>query len=402
MMHPLHAGLRYRRSVILILTLWIAMILTVMAYSTAYELRINLRLARQSQDQLRAYALARTGLAKAVMDLRNDKLLGRADPRRLLNDCFVDVWAQTEDKTDVRFGGGRYTVRIEDEQGKLNINFINERSSPILGFILFRIAEFDIETANMLASMILDYQDADSISMAGQGESEFIFWTQWARDAMPSEVDEEWAFIPRNSSILTLEELLQFPGITMKLLYGDPREVDRRQPRSLRRNEDESNILADYITLGPINSLNINTVSQTVLEGLLRVALISPGGAQGLARKVAEYRRSREREREDSACITNILELESAGLDRRAINDMLNIMPIGTISTLFTITSRGEYGGISKTIQVRVEARVEHYRINPDIPDSYGRRGGNRRPRLRDRDLEVIDPAIRVVAMREL
>lgn len=399
---PTPSRIRRRRAVILILSLWIAMILSMMAFSVAYELRLNLRLTKQSQDVLKARALARAGLAKAVMDLRNDKLLAMADPAQMLTDSHKDVWYLNEDKTDIELGEGTYTVRIEDEEGKFNINDLNQRNAPVLGHILTKLLGLDPVVGNQMAFMIMDFQDPDSVPGLGQGTYEEEYYTEWGRDKLGRYTTGDWKFEAKNDLVLALEELLVLPGITHELLFGDPVEDHPRRPR--RRDRDESPVLSDYITVQAGHHLNLNTVSILTLEGLLKSALPASLGAEAFATKIYEYRINLAKTEGTRGTITSITQLEdpAVGLPRREIGLLNSLIPLNVASSHYTITSRGEYKGISKTIRVRVEVKVESFQIDAKRPDSYGRRDRRASGSLRRSLNHVIDPAVRVLQMTEI
>jgi type II secretory pathway component PulK len=52
-----------RRGAILMLSLWLILVLTVMAYSLTYEMRVGLRMTGMGARKIKARALARAGVA---------------------------------------------------------------------------------------------------------------------------------------------------------------------------------------------------------------------------------------------------------------------------------------------------------------------------------------------------
>lgn len=400
---PLSIFRRRRRAVILILSLWIAMILSMMAYSVAYELRLNLRLSGQSQNKLKARALARAGLAKAVIDLKNDKLLLIVARSSMNSDSFRDVWARPEDKTDVELGGGVFTVSVEDDESKLNLNFLNEQNAPILGQILRRIGDFDRITADMIARMIVDFQDPDLFALTGAGLSEAVFYTQWGREEFGGTLPADWVFRPKNDLMLNLEELLVFPGITRALLFGRGIEpVERQDGRRRRRRGDPLPSLSHYVTVQSGRWLNVNTVSQLVLEGLLRFVLPTDTAPEGMAQDIVNYRTDLMNSDGPESSILNINQLEQVGLSRAQIARMNTIYPLNVSSRYYTLTSRGEYGGIVKTLQVRVTVALEPFNVNPGRPETFGRRDPEASGLLDNRWNQIIDPVIRVLEIRDI
>ena len=55
---------RPRRAVILVIVLWIVVVLTVIAYSLTYEMRVSMKMTGHSIKQVKARGLARAGLAQ--------------------------------------------------------------------------------------------------------------------------------------------------------------------------------------------------------------------------------------------------------------------------------------------------------------------------------------------------
>ena len=364
---------------------------------------MNLRLSGQSHNKLKARALARAGLAKAVIDLKNDKLLLIVARSSMNSDSFRDVWARPEDKTDVELGGGVFTVSVEDDESKLNLNFLNEQNAPILGQILRRIGDFDRITADMIARMIVDFQDPDLFALTGGGLSEAVFYTQWGREEFGGTLPADWVFRPKNDLMLNLEELLVFPGITRALLFGRGIEpVERQDGRRRRRRGDPLPSLSHYVTVQSGRWLNVNTVSQLVLEGLLRFVLPTDTAPEGIAQDIVNYRTDLMNSDGPESSILNINQLEQVGLSRAQIARMNTIYPLNVSSRYYTLTSRGEYGGIVKTLQVRVTVALESFNVNPGRPETFGRRDPEASGLLDNRWNQIIDPVIRVLEIRDI
>jgi len=395
-----------RRGVILILTLWISIILAVMAFSVAYELRINMGLARQSQDQLRARALARAGLAKAVVDLRNDRILAIADPTFWHSDAQEDVWALEDDKTDIELGGGTYTVEITDEESKINLVVMNQQNVHVLAYLLESIGEFDEEIAINIAHMIVDWQDPDgNISVAGVGK-EIPFWTDYCIKNFEEELPENWFFRPKNDFFFSLDELLEIPGITKTLIYGEPEPLDPKKRRRKRRREDEhSSKLEDYVTVRSSSFLNVLTIPQLVAEGLFRAAL--PLGSleyEDYAQKLIEYREERlSGIGEGSTTVLNATQhLDQAGIPTDITRQANQIFRLQIISNFFTIRSIGVFNGISDTLQVRVRLNVEPYPFDPSRLETYGSRDPQSRASVLNKGSSILDPEVRVEEIIDL
>jgi hypothetical protein len=392
-----------RRGVILVLSLWISMILAIMAFSVAYELRVNMRLSRMTQDRLKARGLARAGLAKSVIDLKNDRLLAVADPATRLSDSFTDVWAVSDDKTDVELGGGTFSVYIDDEDGKFNLDLLTPANAPVVGHLLAQLGGHDPVIANGIAHMILDYQDPDLAVWSDALVSEREYYTYWVLSELSGYVPPDWTFKAKNDRLLNVEELLAIPGITRELLFGDPDDLLDGRRRDRFDVRDGSPALAQHLTVNAGRTLNINTASTLVLEGLMMLSLPVPHEAVEFARRINDYRVDLARVGTGKNSILNLNELraDAVGLGTPEINRMVQVAPIGVTSDFFNIISRGEYRGIRKTIEMRVRVTRETYAVNPEEPRTAGRRDRRANGSLLSFENVVIDPAVRVMEIRD-
>ncbi|MCX7015852.1 MAG: hypothetical protein NTW86_25410, partial [Candidatus Sumerlaeota bacterium] len=109
------------------LTMWIAIVLSLLAYSLAYEMQMEMRLTTMRRDGLVAYELARLAIARGVADLKNDLIMDfkpdEKNPGGQPFDGPGDIWRLTKDKTDVKASKtGRYSARIQDEERLLSLN----------------------------------------------------------------------------------------------------------------------------------------------------------------------------------------------------------------------------------------------------------------------------------------
>lgn len=393
---------KHRRAVFLILALWISIILGMMAISVAYELRVNMRLTRLSMDRQRAYALARIGVAKAVADLRNDRLMGIADPTEWTGDTLQDAWALAEDKTDVEVGGrdskDSYTVSVIDEERKLNVAFLNPQNSAVLAKLIETLGDIEAIEAKQIALMIVDYQDPDILPVAGQGAEEAEFWTEWGIENFAETIPPGWAFQPKNDFMNNAEELLLIPGITRELLYGDPAEAGKESRRKRRRKdeEEESLRLIDYITFRSSGYVNINTASETLLEAIIGAAMGDSPAAGGMAKQIMDYREN-QGDKKSTVILSADQVLQQAGIPPNEAGIIRQMAAMGTASSYFTIDSVGKSRGVTKRIRYVARLDVDPFPTGPDKDKDEGKRDPEARGSLSNRASHIIDPAVRVV-----
>ena len=327
---------------VMVLVIWIVLVLTVIAYSLAYEMRISIKMTGQGQKRLKAQGLARAGLARAVMDLRNDRLLALADNSNN-NDTLGDVWAKPEGKTDVPYGGGFYNVLIVDEERKLNVNALMPNSAVVLQYLLEEVGGMKKEVAEVAANAIIDYKDPDSIPIGGKGANEIEYYTDWAQKIMRRNIERNWVFRPKNDMLLTLSEMLDIPGITPEILYGNPEGMPEDPfEKTLLKKRTESKALIDYLTANSAGQLNLNTCPVKLLEAVLYGATKDKTAVKW-ADKIDKARQDffRKKSTDGGVGLNGMQALIQEGIPAEIVGAMEKAIPIGFNSTFFTITSRG-------------------------------------------------------------
>jgi len=180
---------RNNRALALIAVLWVAVVLTVIAASVARNCRLDSRLYTTTEGQLRCRWACRAGLERAVAVLNEDT---RA------SDSLGDLWSENEaDFNDVSLQGCRFTVRVEDEAGKLNVNTASKEQLLGLEGMTEEVAE-----------AIIDWRDKDDNPGASGAEQAYY-------QNLP------YGYVIGNRPFRTIRELLAVKGVTEELLYGE-------------------------------------------------------------------------------------------------------------------------------------------------------------------------------------
>lgn len=398
-----------QRGALMVLSLWLIVILIVIAYSLAYEMRIGMKMTSQGKKRIQAQALAQAGLAKAVMDLRNDRLVAMAD-RTQSNDTLADIWTMNDDKTAIKYGGGTYTVRVIDEERKINVNNLQNSSLLALRYLIEEKAGIDKKESESIANALLDYKDQDiTASGVSGGMDEIECWTDWGLKNYGRELPDGWSFRPKNDNILTIEELLEIPGITREVLYGDPKHVPMdpiERVDWLEEPREESSALADYLTVNSTAQVNINTCSRGVIEAALYAAAGGMAGdVKSMASQIEKLREERLKIKDaEGLGITNLTQLQKAKIPQNMFDQLASgsIIPFGFASGTFTIISRGEFEGVRFTVQAMVQVTLEPYNLNPDDKRHESGRDRTGYGSLKSQPYLIIDPAVRVIRMWEL
>jgi general secretion pathway protein K len=141
---PMHRSrIRRQAGVALVFVLWMLVFMTLMAGGYSATTRTETRVAAAHLQAAQARAVAEAGVWHAIYDLAQPGE-GAAVP--------VDGTART-----VAFGPGRFTIRIQDEAGKADLN--TARPEILEG--LLEAAGVAAEERASLLDAILDWRDAD-------------------------------------------------------------------------------------------------------------------------------------------------------------------------------------------------------------------------------------------------
>jgi general secretion pathway protein K len=137
---------RRERGVALILVMWIAVLLTVIASSFIVERRSEALVVGNSISIARAEAIADAGITRAVFEMyRTDN-----SPDAWKRDGTVQRWS---------FDGVPVSVVIRDESAKIDIN---TAADPLLRGLFISLGMADDE-ASKIVDAILDWRDPDSL-----------------------------------------------------------------------------------------------------------------------------------------------------------------------------------------------------------------------------------------------
>lgn len=213
----------------LVTTLLAVTLLTIAVVEFAYSSQVDYHLARNALKALQANYLARSGVNLAVIVLKRD---GQSS---LGIDSLGDEWAQPLPPLPV--GEGVVTIRVSDEQGKVNLNALRNTSGTInrtwreVVERLFTLREIDPGTLDPL----FDWLDADDFPEPRGAERD-----HYMRLSPP--------YIPANGLLLTLGELGRIEGFSAALRTR----------------------LGEVATVLPSNStsINVNTAPREVLAAL--------------------------------------------------------------------------------------------------------------------------------------
>lgn len=187
--------------VILIALLWILVALSVIALSFSRESFVEVAAARNAQSLEDSYFIARAGIAETTY--------------RLVQKRFFPAVQQVEqgdapDPLDLgsvsgRLGAGIYSIDIQDESGKINLNAATAEQIRALA----EACGIPRNDADIIADSIMDWRDADTAHRLNGAEDEYY-----------GTLDPPYK--AKNGNFDTVEELLLVRGMRTDYFYGYP------------------------------------------------------------------------------------------------------------------------------------------------------------------------------------
>jgi general secretion pathway protein K len=191
---------RGERGAVLIALLWILVALSIIALSFSRESLVEVAAARNARDLTGAYYVARAGIAATAYRLweRRNRPQVTGLEQQVLPPDPLDLGI-----LEGNFGGGSFRVEVQDDSGKLNLNFMPEEQ---LRGLLEALA-IPKPDADVIVDSVMDWRDPDRTHRMNGAEDEFY------QALSPP-------YKARNGRIETVEELLLVRGVTREYYYG--------------------------------------------------------------------------------------------------------------------------------------------------------------------------------------
>lgn len=428
-----------RKAVVLVLTLWVVVVLGVIAASLAFDVQVGSKLTLLQREQFVAYNLAKSAVAAGMTHLQNDILIEQQENPNQLYDAFSDVWAQPgvrekdiEIEIDKDHEDRTYEFQIADEEGKIPLN----QASPRVLKAMLEYYGYEAPDSDDVAAAIVDYRDQDDMSAGAPGEKENEHYSvALGQKVSQKTLPDELAYRCPNEPFLTIEQLLDVYGIDPGVYYGyDPEEKEEKELKIRnagaqgrrtavsrdRKRKEEPLALKDIVTVLTPNSgkVNINTAPVEVLTILIHAAtnFASIDASRTTAESIVEFRGTAKKGKAPNPedAFKSLPDLGKVpGVNMDAFNQMggMGIQPAFSSGT-FSITGIGRTARAVRTITAVVERKMEVY--NPDDARLAGKSNSKRdRPKIKkerrgsvkakgeQNDNYIRIPAIRIVQWTE-
>jgi general secretion pathway protein K len=251
--------------VALVLVLWILAFLSVLVGEFCLAMRTEVNITTNFKEETLSYYYAKAGVHLATHRL----LYGGIFPDSVEADEEIREeeaveWHPGSRIPPISFGEGSIEIEIENESGKININYADS------GLLRMMLNPFDLDEKDrdIIVDSILDWRDADDLFRLNGAESEYY----------GSLVHPYGA---KNGLFDSVEELLFVRGVTPEIFYGGLREMVTIYPVG-ELSPDHPNVQP------PVNAsrININAAPSRVLDAL-------PEMTDDLVLSILEYRAER-------------------------------------------------------------------------------------------------------------
>lgn len=242
-----------KKAQVVLISLWILVIITVLAVGTGHRVSMGLRLARYQRDRLRAFYLAKAGISRAIAELEKDT-----------NDydALSEAWADNAkvfksisfDVNKNEFSAVSYVITGEDGKPNAVYGARDEESK-----VNINTAPTEILTA------LLEYCGVEDSSVTANN---LRIWRGDSPDT--DKIYEGLGYPCKAAKFSSIAELVLVKGIT---------------PEDFRKLEGLITVYGDGL-------ININTASEEVFSvaalGIARKLGVADNFAESLVSKIAE------------------------------------------------------------------------------------------------------------------
>jgi len=235
-----------RRGSALIVVMWILVIVAMIVSSFAFEMQLESRIISAQRKRFKADQLALAGveMAKAMLSVKKDA--NKPDKETLSEDPYLNESAKLSEALPVEyreaFGDGEVTVKIDYEEGRLNVHTLSDEGWKLL----FDQAGIPNTRWDAMLDCLKDWQDENDLHQLNGAESDDPFYKKRGYEC-------------KNAPVDTVDELLLIKNWGEEVLYGTPPGEEPDAPIAG---------IAKQLTTWGSGKINPNSASTQVLNGL--------------------------------------------------------------------------------------------------------------------------------------
>ena len=333
------------RGIALIIVMIVIVVLGILAGGFAYSMKVEMKLARNTNFEGDLEWVGRSGVefAKYILVQHMNVV---TEPWDSLNQKWAGGPLGTNEVLESislennQVGAGVFSIKIVDLERRININTINQGNIFILQQAL-RMVGMDPVDSTPITDSFLDWVDPNDNPHLGGAES---------NDYLSEPNSGYPPYVAKNGPIDDLSELLLIRGITPAMYWGPSGREERRTTSQtgpsgisfpgMSAGADASAGLVDLFTSISSGRININTAPTQVLQ---LIPGIDPVLAQGIVTARAGW---------DGA------EGTDDDVPFRAVGELINVP--GMVPQLVQ-QIQGLFNTRSLTFEVRIEAKINQY-----------------------------------------
>lgn len=255
----------HKKGSFLIVTLWIIAILVLFTLGLAHRASLNLKIARNQKNRLKAYNLAKAGINKAIMLAYQDSLDSETKDYDTVLECgvslknedLIEIFSENLPETEEGFrvgfyNNGEFTYGMSDEESKIKAASIGLAAA---------LEEKKVEDSAELAQTIHSWINQES-SLDTFGSSE----------------------IPKKGPLHAPEELI----LILEYFFSS-KNILHAKVKAIQEYEK----FKDSITIYGDHKINVNTTTAETIETLVRAISLENNleiEAAKLAQRIIELR----------------------------------------------------------------------------------------------------------------
>lgn len=316
--------------------IWVLALLSVIVGEFCYAMRAQVNITRNFKEKTEAYYVAKAGIMQAIYELirieTNPFQSPVAEETEPLDEEKID-WRINVKIPDISFGAGAFSVIIENEAGKININRADQN------LLRMMLNNFDLEDIDkdIIVDSIMDWRDKDDLKRLHGAEDDYY-------QSLPE------PYRARNDDFESVEELLLVRGVTPEIFHGGLKDMVTVYTEKHLGTPfpGQRQRMAGRRTAFSYDRVNINFASEAMLRAF-------PQMTEALVQEIIEFRKEKD------LAMPDVLEIVGPG----AYAEMAPYITTSrdAKSPFFTIVSEGKFqdGPVKHRLKVvlKIDARAE-------------------------------------------